>query len=82
MRKFLIIAALFLFSGERVWAQAPPQAPLTADQQSLITQLHAVGCQAEESAAAQTIDMLRKENASLKAQLQKADPPKSGATKK
>lgn len=81
MRLFVIAAILFTgFSLGRAFAQVP--VPPSADQQSLITQLHQVGCQAEENAAAQAIDQLRKENASLKAQLQKADPPpKSGATK-
>jgi cell division protein FtsB len=46
-----------------------------------VQQIHAVGCQAEETAAAQTIAQLQKQNADLKAQIQKLDPPKSGATK-
>ena len=65
-----------------VQAQAPaPAAQPTSDVQNLITQLHQVGCNAEENAAAQTIAQLQKENATLKAQVLKLDPPKSGATK-
>lgn len=78
---FVLVAVLVLGFAD-VLAQAPPApAPPSAEQQSLVTQLHAIGCQAEENAAAQTIDQLRKENASLRAEVQKADPPKSGATK-
>jgi hypothetical protein len=81
---WLAIVAFSLLMLGVAMAQVPGAQPtLSADAQSLVTQLHAVGCSAEENAAAQTIDMLRKENQSLKAQLQKADPPpKSGATKK
>lgn len=65
-----------------VYAQAPVSQPtISPDVQNLLTQLHTVGCNAEENAAAQTIANLQKENASLKAQIQKLDPPKSGATK-
>jgi hypothetical protein len=65
------------------FAQAPVAQPtLSAEAQSLLTQLHAVGCNAEENAAAQTIAQLQKQNADLKAEIQKLDPPKSGATKK
>lgn len=63
-------------------AQQPQGPQLSPEVQQLVTQIHAAGCQAEEIASAQTIDQLRKENASLKAQLQKLDPPKSGATRK
>ena len=62
------------------FAQAPVATP-AADVQNLLTQLHQVGCNAEENAAAQTIAQLQKQNADLKAQIQKLDPPKSGATK-
>lgn len=76
-----ILVIIFLSVAVSVLAQGPPQ--LSPDVQQLVTQLHAVGCQAEETAAAQTIDQLRKENEKLKAQIQKLDPPpksKSGAT--
>jgi protein-disulfide isomerase len=64
------------------FAQAPVAQPtLAPDVQSLVQQIHAVGCQAEETAAAQTIAQLQKQNADLKAQILKLDPPKSGATK-
>lgn len=65
-----------------VYAQAPISQPTVSPEvQNLLTQLHSVGCNAEENAAAQTIAQLQKENAQLKAQVQKLDPPKSGATK-
>lgn len=79
-----ILAIALLFSVASVFAQGPPpqQGPqLSPDVQQLVTQIHAAGCQAEEIASAQTIDQLRKENEQLKAQIQKLDPPKSGATK-
>lgn len=64
-------------------AQAPMAQPTIAPEvQNLMNQLHAVGCQSEEQAAAQTIASLQKQNADLKAQIQKLDPPKSGATKR
>ena len=77
----ILAAALFiLYTMTRpVNAQTGPQ--LSPDVQNLVTQIHAAGCQAEEIASAQTIDQLRKENEKLKAQLEKLDPPKSGATK-
>lgn len=78
----LAVVALF-YMTQPVHAQGPPQGPsLSPEVQQLVTQIHAAGCQAEEIASAQTIDQLRKENEQLKAQLQKLDPPKSGATKK
>jgi hypothetical protein len=75
----LLAAANFVVDA---FAQAPVAQPtLSADAQALLTQLHAVGCNAEENAAAQTIAQLQKQNADLKAEIQKLDPPKSGATK-
>ena len=89
--KFLLVlvvtlltwAALIFAVDVLVMAQAPPMAQPTAapEVQNLLTQLHQVGCNAEENAAAQTIAQLQKENTDLKAKLQKYDPPKSGATK-
>lgn len=77
-----VLAIMLLSIAVPVFAQAPAAQPtLSPDVQSLVNQIHAAGCQAEETVAAQTIDQLRKENASLKVQLQKLDPPKSGATK-
>lgn len=82
-----IITALLvlLLSAAMALAQGPPPQTgpqLSPDVQSLVTQIHAIGCQAEEIGAAQTIDQLRKENEKLKAQLEKLDPPpKGGATK-
>lgn len=65
-----------------VYAQAPMSQPTVApDVEQVLTQIHQVGCNAEAQASAQTIAQLQKENASLKAQIQKLDPPKSGATK-
>lgn len=78
---FLAMTMLVGFSLGVAWAQAPAGPQLSPDVQQLVTQIHAAGCQAEEIASAQTIDQLRKENAQLKAQIQKLDPPKSGATK-
>lgn len=82
MYSFVIaVAVLVLGIALRVFAQAPQGPQLSPDVQNLVTQIHAAGCQAEEIASAQTIDQLRKENEQLKAQIQKLDPPKSGATK-
>ena len=86
---FVLVAVLVIGIGWPVaieiadaLAQAPIAAPtLAPDVQNLVNQIHQVGCQAEENASAQTIAQLQKENASLKAQIQKLDPPKSGATK-
>lgn len=78
----IILAALFILYSLTRPVHAQQQGPqLSPDVQNLVTQIHAAGCQAEEIASAQTIDQLRKENASLKAQIEKLDPPKSGATK-
>jgi cell division protein FtsB len=75
------VANVFLVDA-MVSAQAPIAQPTVApDVQQLLGQLHQVGCNAEETAAAQTIAALKKENDSLKAEIQKLDPPKSGATK-
>lgn len=86
MKTLLAVVALaWLFWAALVSAQgAPPpqQGPqLSPEVQQLVTQIHAAGCQAEEIASAQTIAQLRKENDDLKAQVQRLDPPKSGATK-
>lgn len=74
---FLILLPMSAF------AQAPQGAPaIPADVQQVLTQIHQVGCNAEAQASAQTIAQLQKENADLKAKLQKLDPPpKGGATK-
>lgn len=65
-----------------VQAQTPISQPTVAPEvEQVLTQIHQVGCNAEAQASAQTIAQLQKENASLKAQIQKLDPPKSGATK-
>ena len=76
----LLAWAGFIFMVDAlVFAQAPMAAPTLAPEvQNLVTQLRSVGCQAEETAATQTIAQLRKENEELKLKL---DPPKSGATK-
>lgn len=75
-------AAILFVVDVLVYAQAPVAQPTTSTEvQNLLTQLHQVGCNAEENAAAQTIAQLQKQNADLKAQIQKLDPPKSGATK-
>lgn len=64
------------------FAQQTPQAPppLAPEVQQLVNQMHSVGCQAEETAAAQTIVQLQKQIADLQKQL-KDPPPKGGATK-
>lgn len=88
MMKLILLAILVLLPWAGilfmvdvlVYAQAPVATP-AADVQNLLTQLHQVGCNAEENAAAQTIAQLQKQNADLKAQIQKRDPPKGGATK-
>ena len=77
MKKLWVVAMLSV--AVPAFAQSAPTP--SEEVQALVTQLHAVGCQAEENASAQTIDQLQKENAKLKAELQKYDPPKSGATK-
>lgn len=60
------------------YAQQAPQSEV--DQ--VLTQIHQLGCNAEEQASAQTIANLQKQVRDLKAQVAKLDPPKSGATKK
>jgi methylglyoxal synthase len=78
----VMLAAANFVVDTLVYAQAPIAAPtLAPDVQALVQQIHAVGCQAEETASAQTIAQLQKQNSDLKAQIQKLDPPKSGATK-
>jgi cell division protein FtsB len=75
------VANVFLVDAV-VSAQAPMAQPtLAPDVQQLVNQIHQVGCNAEENAAAQTIAQLQKENTALKAEISKLDPPKSGATK-
>ena len=76
----LTAIVVILFLAMPVFAQAPAaQATLSQSVQNLMNQMHQVGCQAEEQAAATTIDNLQKQIEALKAQLH--DPPKSGATK-
>ena len=74
----LLLITTILLSAATAFAQATPTAP---EIQQVLTQIHQVGCNAEEQASAQTIAQLQKENAQLKAQIQKLDPPKGGATK-
>lgn len=75
-------AAILFVVDMLVFAQAPMSQPTVAPEvEQVLTQIHQVGCNAEAQASAQTIAQLQKENASLKAQIQKLDPPKSGATK-
>ena len=82
MRTLLAMVILLLASRMLAFAQQPMGgATPSPEVQNLLTQLHTVGCNAEEQAAANTIAQLQKENASLKQQIQKLDPPKSGATK-
>ena len=77
----VIFANLFMVDA-LVQAQAPnAQATLAPDVQNVVNQIHAAGCNAEEVVSANTISALQKENAQLKAQILKLDPPKSGATK-
>lgn len=78
MKKLFLATLLF---ASTAFAQAPmgQSSPSIAD---LDQQLQEVGCRAERSAAAQTIVQLQKQISDLKAQLEKLDPPKSGATKK
>jgi conjugal transfer/entry exclusion protein len=63
------------------FAQATPSG-LSTDPQQIENLIQAQGCKYEVSASAQTIASLQKQINELKAQLQKLDPPKSGATKK
>ena len=81
--KLFIIAALLFSAGVAFAQQGPPaQVPQQVTAQDLENQLSEVGCRAERQAASQTIMQLRQQNADLQKQLQKLDPPKSGATKK
>ena len=73
-----VLAILLLATPAFAQQAAPTVAP---DVQQVLTQIHQVGCNAEEQASAQTIAQLQKENADLKAQIKKLDPPRSGATK-
>jgi cell division protein FtsB len=78
----VMLAAANFVVDTLVYAQAPVAQPtLAPDVQQLVNQIHQVGCSAEETAAAQTIAQLQKQNNDLKAEIQKLDPPKSGATR-
>ena len=86
MKLFFIAAILSVgFSLGAAYAQAPsgPPAqvppPLTA--QDLENQMQEVGCKAERQAAATTIMQMKQQITDLQKQVQKLDPPKSGATK-
>lgn len=78
--KKLFLATL-LFAGA-AFAQAPPPVQPPPTVSDLDQQLQEVGCRAERTAAAQTIVQLRKQIDDLQKQVEKLDPPKSGATKK
>lgn len=75
-----VLAIMLLSISVPVLAQQA-QPTVAPDVQQVLTQIHQVGCSAEEQASATTIAQLQKENADLKAQIKKLDPPKSGATK-
>lgn len=77
---FVAVLVISLGLLGRCFAQQA-QPTVAPDVQQVLTQIHQVGCNAEEQASAQTIAQLQKENTDLKAQLKKLDPPKSGATK-
>lgn len=79
MKKLFLATLLF---ASAAFAQAPPMGQPSPSIADLDQQLQEVGCRAERSAAAQTIVQLQKQISDLKAQLEKLDPPKSGATKK
>jgi len=79
MKALLVIAALF--TATAAFAQQPPN-PQAPEVQALEAQMQTLGCSAERNAAAQTIVGLQKQVSQLQDQLKKADPPKSGATKK
>lgn len=78
-----VLAIMLLAVAVPVLAQAPAASPTLAPEVAqVVTQIHQAGCNAEEIVSAQTIAQLQKENANLKAQIQKLDPPKGGATKR
>jgi len=79
MKTTLLTAAALLIPVLAL-AQATPAA-LSTDPQQIENLIQAQGCRFEVSASAQTIANLQKQINDLKAQLNKLDPPKSGATK-
>lgn len=85
MKLFIIASLLFVgFTIGVASAQAPappsmgPPQPTAAD---LENQMAEIGCKAERQAAASTIVQLKQQITDLQKQVQKLDPPKSGATK-
>jgi len=78
--KSLVIAAVLLLPA-LVLAQAPPPQTLPTDPNQVESLIRNSGCQYEVSAASKTIADLQKKVNELQAQVNKLDPPKSGATK-
>jgi hypothetical protein len=77
-----VIAILFLLVATPVFAQQQPQA-LPTDANQVQTLLERTGCNAEVSAASNTIAQQQKQIQDLQKQLAAKDPPpksKSGAT--
>ena len=81
VNQLVITTLLMLLLVTSAWAQATPGA-LSTDPQQIENIIEAQGCQYEVKASAQTIAQLQKKLNELQAQLNKLDPPKSGATKK
>jgi hypothetical protein len=76
--KTLLIVALLL-AASSTFAQQPQALPTDANQ--VQTLLERTGCNAEVSAASNTIAQQQKQIQDLQKQLTAKDPPKSGATK-
>jgi len=77
--KILSLSILAMLLAAATWAQTPQGLP--TDPAQVQTLLERTGCNAEVSAAANTIAQQQKQIQDLQKQLNVKDPPKSGATK-
>jgi len=78
--KTLALVLWIICSATVAFAQTAPQG-LPTDPNQVQTLLERTGCNAEVSAASNTIAQQQKQIQDLQKQLNAKDPPKSGATK-
>jgi hypothetical protein len=78
--KTLLLVLWVLCSAVAAYAQQQPQA-LPTDANQVQTLLERTGCQAQISAASNTIAQQQRHINDLQKQLDAKDPPKSGATR-